>query len=55
MIHVDADPCVLGANFAPDLAILGDSADIIEKLIASLRAKSGLLLGNLSNWSCHLF
>ncbi|CAJ1441452.1 unnamed protein product, partial [Effrenium voratum] len=37
VVHVDADPCVLGANFAPDVAVLGDVVEVLRLLLGLLQ------------------
>ena len=39
VIHVDADPCVLGANFLPDLPVLGDVVEFLRFVLAEFEAK----------------
>lgn len=39
VIHVDADPCVLGANFLPDLPILGDATEVLVLILDELERK----------------
>lgn len=39
LIHVDIDPAEFGLNVKPQLAIQGDARDVLQKLIAVLRAK----------------
>lgn len=39
LIHVDIDPGEFGKNYRPELAIHGDAKDVLQKLIAALRAK----------------
>ena len=39
VIHVDADPCVLGANFVPDVPVLGDVAQVLEMMLQELARK----------------
>ena len=39
VIHVDADLCVLGANFLPDLPVLGDAAEVLGLMLEELGRK----------------
>ena len=40
VVHVDADPCVLGANFAPDVAVLGDVVEVLRLLLGLLQQQA---------------
>ena len=39
VIHIDADPCVLGANFLPDLPVLGDATEVLELMLSELACR----------------
>ena len=39
LIHADIDPSEFGKNYPPELTVHGDARDVLQKLIAVLRAK----------------
>lgn len=41
LLHIDADPHMLGLNYAPDLGICADAADALNVLMAGINAEPG--------------
>ena len=41
VVHVEADPTVLGANFLPDLPVLGCATEVLKNMLSELR-KQGI-------------
>src|SRR5439155_22173825 len=41
LIHIDADPNVMGRTYEPDVRVLGDARDAFEVLAASLAGARG--------------
>jgi acetolactate synthase-1/2/3 large subunit len=39
ILHIDADPAVLGANYQPEVALLGDARLVLAGLLAELKAR----------------
>ena len=39
ILHIDAEPAVLGANYRPEVALLGDAKLILAALLAELKAR----------------